>query len=101
MKKTILYRLFGLGSVPRKLRPVLEQEGMVVFDEGVRGSFVTKHVNGPGKRYRRSGRLSMLDIFSGCEYTNVVKQRLWEIIPVACDQRYACREGQFRERHIV
>ena len=52
MKKTILYRLFGFGSVPKKLRPVLEQEGVVVLDEGIGGWFATKHVNGPGKRYR-------------------------------------------------
>ncbi|MCJ8499643.1 hypothetical protein [Desulfatitalea alkaliphila] len=52
MKKTILYRLFGFGSVPKKIRPVLEQEGIVVFDEGIVGWFVTKNVNGPGKRYR-------------------------------------------------
>jgi hypothetical protein len=52
MKKTILYRVFGVGSVPKKLRPVLEREGVVVLDEGIGGCFVAKHVNGPGKRYR-------------------------------------------------
>ena len=53
MAKTILYRLFGFGSVPKKLRPALDQEGIIVFDEGIGGWFLTKHVNGPGKRYRR------------------------------------------------
>jgi hypothetical protein len=61
MKKTILYRLFGFGSVPKKLRPVIEQEGIVVFDEGIGGWFVTKNVNGPGKRYRHR-----TEGFSGC-----------------------------------
>lgn len=61
MKKTFLYRLFGVGSVPKKLRPVLEREGIVVLDEGIRGWFVTKHVNGPGKRYRHR-----TEGFSGC-----------------------------------
>lgn len=61
MKKTLLYRLFGLGSIPKKLRRVLEQEGIVVLDEGIGGRFVTKHVNGPGKRYRHR-----LEAFSGC-----------------------------------
>ncbi|ACN16466.1 hypothetical protein HRM2_33910 [Desulforapulum autotrophicum HRM2] len=61
MKKTILYRLFGIGSVPEKLRPVLDREGVVAIDEGIGGWFVAKHVNGPGKRYchRTEG-------FSGC-----------------------------------
>lgn len=52
MKKTILYRLFGIGAVPKKLRCVLDHEGIVVLDEGIGGWFVTQHVNGPGKRYR-------------------------------------------------
>lgn len=61
MKKTILYRLFGIGSVPKKLRPVLEREGVVVLDEGIRGWFITKRVTGPGKRYRHR-----IEGFSGC-----------------------------------
>ena len=61
MKKTILYRLLGLGSVPRKLLPVLEKEGIIVLDEGMGGWFITKHVNGPGKRYRYRS-----EGFSGC-----------------------------------
>lgn len=52
MKKPILYRLFGLGAVPKKIRPILEAEGIVVLDEGMGGRFVTKNVKGPGKRYR-------------------------------------------------
>jgi hypothetical protein len=51
MKKSILYKLFGLGRIPKKLRPVLESEGIVVADEGIRGWFKTKHVKGPGKRF--------------------------------------------------
>jgi hypothetical protein len=51
MKKTILYRLFGLGAIPGKLLPILEQENIVVFDEGIGGWFITKSVKGPGKRY--------------------------------------------------
>ncbi len=61
MGKTILYRLFGVGSVPKHLRPVLEQEEVVTLDEGIGGWFVTKHVDGPGKRYRH--RIKKL---SGC-----------------------------------
>ena len=61
MKKTFLYRLLGLGSVPKKLLPLLEQEGIVISDEGMGGWFITKHVNGPGKRYRHRS-----EGFSGC-----------------------------------
>ena len=61
MKKALLYRLFGLGSVPKKLLPLLEQEGIVVSDEGMSGWFISKHINGPGKRYRHRS-----EGFSGC-----------------------------------
>ncbi len=61
MKKTILYRLFGLGAIPGKLRPVLDSEGIVVADEGIGGRLVTKRVKGPGKRY-----FNRTEGFSGC-----------------------------------
>ena len=61
MKKTLLHRLFGIGSIPRKLRPVIEKEGIVVSDEGIGGWFVTKRVNAPGKRY-----LNRSEGFTGC-----------------------------------
>lgn len=61
MRKTILFRLFGIGAIPKKMRPVLESEGIVVADQGMRGRFITRNVKGPGKRYcyRTEG-------FSGC-----------------------------------
>ena len=61
MNKTILYRLFKIGGIPKRIGPVLAAEGIEVCDEGIGGWFVTKNVKGPGKRYikRREG-------FSGC-----------------------------------
>jgi hypothetical protein len=61
MKKSLLYRLFGLGSIPRHLRPLVESEGIVVADEGIGGWFLAKHVNGPGRRYRNRA-----EGFTGC-----------------------------------
>jgi len=61
MKRTLLYRLFGIGAVPKKLRPMLEREGVVVLDEGMGGWFIARKVKGPHKRYR--GRA---EGFSGC-----------------------------------
>jgi hypothetical protein len=61
MAKTLLYRLFGFGSIPARLRPVLEREGVIVADEGMGGWFVTRDVRGPRKRYIRR-----TEGFSGC-----------------------------------
>jgi hypothetical protein len=52
MKKSLLYRLFRLGAMPMRVRTELENEGIVVADEGMPGRFITRHVNAPGKRYR-------------------------------------------------
>lgn len=67
--KTILYRLLKLGAVPGELLPVLEQEGIVEFDEGMTGRFVCRHVDAPKKRYRNRS-----EGFYGCLV--LTKQRL-------------------------
>ena len=51
MKKTILYRLFKVGAIPKELLQVLQQENIIVMDEGIGGWFITKNVKGPGRRY--------------------------------------------------
>ena len=51
MAKTLLYRIFGLGKVPKRVRPVVEQEGIVLMDEGIRGSVTFKKFRAPGRRY--------------------------------------------------
>lgn len=61
MKKTILYRLFGFGSIPKKWLPTLQEEGVLVSDEGVSGWLIMKNVRGPGKRY-----IQRAEGFSGC-----------------------------------
>ncbi len=51
MKKSLLYRLFGLGKVPKKYRPILEEEGVKLLDEGLNGSITFKKFNAPGRYY--------------------------------------------------
>jgi hypothetical protein len=53
---TLLYRLFGLGKLPRAQRPILEQERIVLCDEGLSGSLTLRSVRAPGRRhsYRKS-----------------------------------------------
>lgn len=50
MGKTLLYRLFGLGKVPKSIVPVLESEGRILVEEGVGGSVRFKNFRGPGRR---------------------------------------------------
>lgn len=52
MGTSMLYRLFGIGAIPEKIRPLLEAETIIVADEGVGGSFSAPSVTAPGRRYR-------------------------------------------------
>jgi hypothetical protein len=51
MSKTLLYRLFGLGQVPQKYAPALRKEGIVLIDEGIRGSVTYRRFKAPRRRY--------------------------------------------------
>lgn len=50
MRKTLLYRLFGLGKIPKRYAPALRREGVVLIDEGVGGSVTLKNFKAPGRR---------------------------------------------------
>ncbi|MEM9302203.1 MAG: hypothetical protein AAGE01_08845 [Pseudomonadota bacterium] len=49
MRKSLLYRWFGLGKVPRAQREVLEAESIVLLDEGLRGLLTLRRFRGPGR----------------------------------------------------
>ena len=51
MGRNLLYRLFGLGKLPRRLSPELEGEGIVLLDEGIGGSVTFRRFRAPGRRY--------------------------------------------------
>ena len=51
MAKTFLYRLFGVGRIPRQWRTMLESEGLVLADEGIAGSVTYRDFRAPGKRF--------------------------------------------------
>ena len=36
MRKSLLYKLFGFGRIPKEALPTLEFEGIVLLDEGLR-----------------------------------------------------------------
>ena len=51
MGKSILYRLFGLGKLPRDVKSGLENEEIEFLDEGIRSSVTFKKFKAPGKRF--------------------------------------------------
>jgi hypothetical protein len=52
MKKTLLYRLFGLGKIPEQYRAALESEGVLLSDEGIKGSVTYRNFRSP-QRYAK------------------------------------------------
>jgi hypothetical protein len=51
MPKSLLYRLFGVGKIPAALLSQLKAEGLVLFDDGVKGSITYRDFSAPGKRF--------------------------------------------------
>ena len=57
MAKSFLYRLFGIGKIPKLLNDTLRIEGIVVADEGVPGSVTYRDFRAPGRysSWRKQG----------------------------------------------
>jgi len=49
--KSLLYRLFGLGKIPKLLGDTLGIEGIVVSDEGISGTVTYRDFRAPGKYF--------------------------------------------------
>ena len=49
MGKTILYRIFGAGKIPKDALPQILREGIVLRDEGIRGSVTFRNYRAPGR----------------------------------------------------
>ena len=49
MAKSLLYRLFGVGRIPKLLGDTLRIEGIVVSDEGISGSVTYRDFRAPGR----------------------------------------------------
>jgi hypothetical protein len=93
MKKALSYRLFGLGRVPRKWRLLIEQEGILVADEGMPGWFIAHNVKGPGKRYWRRA-----EGFSGCLV--VTLQRILCFTYWKCQINIATQDPRLSALHV-
>lgn len=57
MNRTLSWRLFRAGGIPKRWRDELELEPPLIADEGVPGRFVARSVRAPGKiwKQRREG----------------------------------------------
>lgn len=49
MTKTLLYKLFGAGKIPEPVAAQLKREGVLLLDEGVKGSVTYLDFRAPGR----------------------------------------------------
>ena len=47
MKRTLLYRLFGIGKIPAERSSVFSVEGIVLADEGIKGTVTYRNFRSP------------------------------------------------------
>jgi hypothetical protein len=55
MTKTLAYRFFRVGKIPEPFAATLKREGLLLMDEGIRGSATYTDFRAPGK-YSKSKR---------------------------------------------
>ena len=48
MAKTLLYRIFKWGKIPKRYAPTLQGEGVILLEEGISSSITFKNVKAPG-----------------------------------------------------
>jgi len=51
MNKTLLYRLFKAGAIPKDVLSRIQKEGVELRDEGIAGSVTFRKFRAPGKYY--------------------------------------------------
>ncbi len=49
MSKTLLYRLFKIGSIPKGALRQIQKEGVILQDEGIGGSITLRKFRAPGR----------------------------------------------------
>ena len=78
MAKSFLYRLFGVGKIPERLRSQLQSEGIILLDEAVKGSVTYRDFRRPGKRdgWRRQWYIASIAL------TKVRLLALWNTNPI-------------------
>jgi hypothetical protein len=101
MKKTLLYRLFGIGKIPRHMAPVLKQEGIILSDEGLSGSVTYRNFRAPGKwfTWRRHWFLGSVALthkrFTAFEYS-------WSVIDIPMeDPRLGQLQYSVEKQHTL
>jgi len=83
-RKTLGYRLFGLGRFPRRLRPACTASPARVFDEGVPVTITLQGFRAPGRRAAWRRRIGAGSILLTGERL-VVCQYRWPILNVDLD----------------
>lgn len=75
MFTALLGRLFGIGRVPESMRNKLEDEGVILLEEGLPGSIGFRNFRGPGqfKLWAKKGMIGWLVLTKKqlCMYGNV------------------------------
>ena len=64
MKKALFYRLFGVGKLPANAVTALDGEGILLSDEGLKGSVTYRNFHRPGKYagFQRVGLVASIAI---------------------------------------
>lgn len=51
IKKTFLYKLFGIGKIPERFLSEIKDDEIILSDEGIKETLTYKNFRAPGKYF--------------------------------------------------
>jgi hypothetical protein len=100
-KKSLLFRLFGLGKIPKSQRSRLENEGIVLVDEGVPASIKYRNYRAPGKYFKyKTSWFSAAVVWTRESFTVIALGKTVLHVPIK-DKRLGQLELWVKQEHLL
>ena len=102
MAKSLLYRLFGVGRIPKLLGDRLRMEGVVVADEGIGGSVTYRDFRAPGRysSYRKQAFVGSL-VVTNIRLVGLMSSRFAIDVPFSDQRIRQLRISKERDRLLI
>jgi hypothetical protein len=100
--KSLLYRLFGVGRIPKLLGDRLRMEGVVVADEGIGGSVTYRDFRAPGRysSYRKQAFVGSL-VVTNIRLVGLMSSRFAIDVPFSDQRIRQLRISKERDRLLI
>lgn len=102
MAKSLLYRLFGVGRIPKLVGDRLRMEGIVVADEGIPGSVTYRDFRSPGRysSWRKQGFIGSV-VVTNIRLVCLMQSRFAVDVPFTDARIHQLQISRERDRLVI